>query len=77
MTALHFLIVAFLFLSFCFNSYCIKNYDMEERNMGITFKSVRQNNIVELIFWRSSIFNSIFESLRLYFIKKRKSKSNS
>ena len=40
--------------------------------MGITFKSVRQNNIVELIFWRSSIFNSIFESLRLYFIKKRK-----
>lgn len=45
--------------------------------MGITFKSVWQNNIVELIFWRSSIFNSIFESLRLYFIKKRKSKSNS
>lgn len=45
--------------------------------MGITFKSVRQNNIVELIFWLSSIFNSIFESLRLYFIKKRKSKSNS
>lgn len=42
--------------------------------MGITFKSVRQNNIVELIFWHSSIFNSIFESLRLYFIKKESQK---
>lgn len=42
--------------------------------MGITFKSVRQNNIVELIFWRSSIFNSILNPFVFISLKKESQK---
>ena len=39
--------------------------------MGITFKSVRQNNIVELIFWRSSILTAFLNPFVFISLKKK------